>query len=259
MDVDAVAKLLGERFLSRKDVRAVQHRNGAYTPEWTTWVYGDLKRHVRGEVSLGHYLVNPEGKTKLFAFDIDLDKWSTWGDAPLCDRPECQKSGVPEHNQHPREAWLDASSEYRTVLRKQLRALGEGLVERTQRIMKCECALAYSGSKGVHVYGWTGLADALNLRTAAHELLDGHVYHRERGDNFWKHDAEYQALTIEVFPKQGSVAPDGLGNLMRLPLGRNLKGGEAFFIDPTVPDLEDWQPLDPVAALTHGTAVAAHA
>lgn len=258
MDVDAVARLLGERFLSRKDVRAVQHRNGAYTPEKATWVYGDLKRHVRGEVSLGHYLVNPDGKTKLFAFDIDLDKWSTWGDAPLCTRPECQKPGVPEHNQHPREVWLGAPSEYQQVLRRQLRALGEGLVERAHRVLEIPCALAYSGSKGVHVYGFTGLSSASNVRAAAHELLAGHVYHRLRGDNFWKHDDEYQALTIEVFPKQDEVAADGLGNLMRLPLGRNLKGGEAFFLDPACP-LDEWRALDPVQAMTHGTGVAANA
>jgi hypothetical protein len=57
-----------------------------------------------------------------------------------------------------------------------------------------------------------------------------------------------------VFPKQDSLAGKDLGNLMRLPLGRNLKNPKdpTFFIDMTTP-MGVMSPIDPVYALTTET------
>lgn len=263
MNFDAVARLLGERYLSRSDALAIQQADGSYRPDRRKVLWGDLKAHLAGTVSIGHYLVAPDGHAKLFAYDIDLDKWGTWGEGPPCTRTECSKPHIPAHNVHPREVWAEGleilqsggeATDLFKVYRRQLRALAEGLAERATRVLEVPTAVAYSGSKGTHVYAYTGKEEAAEIRATALELLSGHTYHAVRGDNFWKHDGEFPHLTIEVFPKQDELAKDGLGNLMRLPLGRNLKGGDAFFIDPA-PPLDEWVPFDPQVALTKGTAL----
>jgi hypothetical protein len=258
---DDLVKLLATTFISRRDVKAVQSSTGAYHPSHEKWSMKDLRDHIMGERSLGHYMVNKEGKTNLFAFDIDLDQYGTWEDGPLCDRPECDKPHIPKHNIHPREVWkrkvepvlgLSDSIDLRGVYRKQFRAIGEGLASRITRIFNIKAAIAYSGNKGIHVYGFSGEDDANDVREAALRLLSDHTYTAVRGDVFWKHETEFPHMTIEIFPKQDSVRTgDGLGNLMRLPLGRNLKGGRAFFLDPTAPE-GDFVEQDALTVLQEG-------
>ena len=251
MAPDELVRLLANTFIARRDVKAIQSESGAYRPIHEKWTMQDLRDHIEGRRSLGHYTVNQDGLTKLFAFDIDLDSYALWGNAPICDRAECQKPHIPEHNIHPREVWRDGTVELCDIYRKQFRALGEGLAS---RITRCgvKAAIAYSGSKGVHVYGFTGEAPAEHVRLAAIKMLETHTYERVRGDNFWKHQHEFAHMTIEVFPKQETVRNgDGLGNLMRLPLGRNTKGGMAYFLDPTAPEGE-FRALDPMTAMQTG-------
>ena len=47
----------------------------------------------------------------------------------------------------------------------------------------------------------------------------------------------YPNFDLEVYPKQDSLADKDLGNLLRLPLGRNLKNpaDPTFFLDLTTP------------------------
>jgi hypothetical protein len=53
-----------------------------------------------------------------------------------------------------------------------------------------------------------------------------------------------------VYPKQASLAGKDLGNLLRLPLGRNNKSKDpTFFMDMTAP-LAEMRPVDPEWALT---------
>lgn len=260
---DDLVRLLARTFIARRDVKAVQQSNGAYHPEHSKWTIGDLRDHITGERSLGHYTVNSDGKTKLFAFDIDLDNYGTWEDLPLCERPDCQKPHIPPHNFHPREVWAKKRSDPDEVMqvilmqqtfRAQFRAIGEGLASRiTRNLTSVKSAIAYSGSKGIHVYGFTGDEEEANdVRALALEILSSHTYHQVRGDNFWKHDDEFPHFTIEVFPKQDKVRDgDGLGNLMRLPLGRNMKGGKAFFLDPAAQRTE-FEELDPMEAMLFG-------
>jgi len=119
------------------------------------------------------------------------------------------------------------------------------------------CAASYSGGKGIHVYGFTGLMDARDARQGAQIVLDSiGSFEPLRGENFYHHtDTDiiegFGNLSIEVFPKQDSLDGKDLGNLMRLPLGRNLKAPQepTFFLDMTAP-LAVFQPMDPASALT---------
>lgn len=118
------------------------------------------------------------------------------------------------------------------------------------------CVAAYSGGKGVHVYALTGLISAADARDGAAialEALGG--WKPSRGDNFYRSEdtdpfTGYPNLSIEIFPKQDSLAGKDLGNLMRVPLGRNKRSKDpTFFINPNTP-MTRMEPLDPVHALT---------
>ncbi len=65
-----------------------------------------------------------------------------------------------------------------------------------------------------------------------------------------EHDNPLSNFTIEVYPKQASLEGKTLGNLLRLPLGRNCKSADpTFFLDLTSP-LAEMRPVDPEYALT---------
>jgi hypothetical protein len=79
-----------------------------------------------------------------------------------------------------------------------------------------------------------------------------------RGDNFYKHTDQspttgFPLFTIEIYPKQDSIDNKNLGNLMRLPLGRNQKSPDpTFFVDLSAP-IEELRPhRNPVEVLTAG-------
>jgi hypothetical protein len=131
-----------------------------------------------------------------------------------------------------------------------------------RRDLDLPVACTYTGAKGLHVYAFTGAIPASDAREGIAIILDaladstlGSV-HLFRGSNFYRFDNQDPVegqpnVTIEVFPKQNSLEGKDLGNLMRLPLGRNLKNPKdpTFFVDMTSA-LADIKPLDPVYALT---------
>lgn len=247
---DSLDVLLPKRFISRRDVKAVQHRDGSYTPEREKWKMSDVKSHLSGDRSLGHYLIGEDDSVKLFAFDIDLKKAGVWMNVTEEDK---LLEGGQECN--PREIWLTPdhpAKEYFTTL---LRCMAEGLAMRAHRISggAFPIAIAYSGNKGLHVYGFMGNVPAQEARDVAIEVLTSfNCFEPSRGNNFWVHtgDAGYaKNLEIEIFPKQGSLEGKELGNLMRLPLGVNAKSGqEAFFIDTRV-GYNQLKKYDPMKAL----------
>ena len=121
-----------------------------------------------------------------------------------------------------------------------------GIVEE----LEIPCAAAYSGGKGIHVYGFTGLSDAWQVHEGAQIVLDAiGEFKPLRGEHFFEH-INYPNLSIEVFPKQTNLSGKDLGNLMRLPLGKNLKAPRepTFFIDMTSP-LGEFVPMDAETAL----------
>lgn len=247
---DTLDVLIPKRFISRRDVKAVQHKDGSYTPEREKWKMSDVKAHLSGDRSLGHYLMGEDGTVKLWAFDIDLKKTGLWMNITKEDE---LLGGGQECN--PRELWHQTdhpSREYFTTL---LRCMAEGLAIRANRLCNGEypIAIAYSGNKGLHVYGFTGPVPADEARAEATEVLKSfNCFEPSRGTNFWVHtgDAGYaKNLEIEIFPKQDNLDGKELGNLMRLPLGINAKSGqEAFFID-TRCGYNQLKKYDPMKAL----------
>jgi hypothetical protein len=141
-------------------------------------------------------------------------------------------------------------------MKLQFKQMAHMLMRAIHEELELPCAAAYSGGKGVHVYAFTGKIPAVEAREGAQIVLDSlDCFKATRGTNFFKHKDEdpesgFPNLSIEVFPKQGSLDGKDLGNLMRLPLGRNLKSKDpTFFIDMTSP-LGQMVPADPVWALT---------
>lgn len=266
---DAVANLIAKNFIARRDVKAVQWSTGAWSPHQeydpTTrkhdgpripWSRDDLNSHLEGSKTFGHYLLNPDNQCKLFAFDIDLEKNDEKTNF-IGQWPEFGDEGAPPviHTFDAREAWLDRSHPSRSWQKLQLKTVAHRLAKSITEDLELPCAVAYSGGKGVHVYAFTGLIPAADAREGASIVLDSvGGWKPSRGDNFFRSIDRnpvtgFPNLSIEVFPKQDGLTDGGLGNLMRLPLGRNLKSKDpTFFVDMTAP-LAQLTPVDPEFAL----------
>jgi len=278
-----LAVLYAKRFIQRRDVKAVQFSNGGYSPDRELKHIGNhgplgfqmdhLRAHLNGKATYGHYLLDNDDNARLFAFDIDLQKtgfyvpMTQWdGSQPEADWEAAQspvKLGDPldRSDNTLREAWLDRASPARPWLKYQMGILARRFCRVIEEQTNLPCAAAYSGNKGIHVYGFTGPMNAADIREAALFVLD---YMDEwepiRGQHIFGHKIDnplvgYQNYSVEVFPKQDSLDGKDLGNLMRLPLGRNLKSPDpTFFLDlKTAPGVMAPH-ADPVALLESGNA-----
>lgn len=252
---DAVANLIAQKFIQRRDVKAIQHHNGSWAPHTANgkvdgprlpWKRPDLLAHLAGERTYGHYFLDQDDQCKLFAFDVDLEKsvpekdiWQIWED-----------ENGNAYTMDGREAWADRSHPGRPYMKFQFREIAHKLMRGVFETLGLPCAAAYSGGKGIHVYAFTGVISAAEAREGAQIVLDTlGGFEATRGTNFFKH-SKWPNLSIEVFPKQASLDGKDLGNLMRLPLGRNLKSKDpTFFIDMTSP-MAELRPVDPEWALT---------
>lgn len=259
-----IAKLFAKNFIARSDVKAIQRSSGAYNPdvrrtdsgeaiihEASGFKMQDLLNHISGNATYGHYLLGKDEKCKLFVFDIDLDQPDprypeTYDQLVLPTSFDGEVYGN-FYPSNPREDWRNRSlALQRNYLKTQLRMMAEILASTASRELDIPVAAAYTGNKGVHVYGFTGSMPAHDVREGAQMILDLlDCFAPSRGNNFFKHKAvtdangcineelSYQCLTVEVFPKQISLSEGGFGNLCRLPLGKNLKNpaDPTFFLD----------------------------
>jgi hypothetical protein len=246
-----LAVQLAKKFITRRDVKAIQFDDGTYCPDsrlaeidaekGTNKLapYGPvgfkmthLQQHLSGERTYGHYMLDQDGNCKLFAFDVDLVKGAgTWIDFR-------EGEAFQIYSGSPRDEWRDRSHPSRAWYKYQMKMIGTKFAKIITRDLQLPCAVTYTGGKGIHVYGFTGLMAASEVREAAKiAIMASREYTPTRGDNFYKHVNEdptsgYANFEIEVFPKQDSLAGKDLGNLMRLPLGRNRKTTDpTFFID----------------------------
>jgi len=258
-----VTNLLASRFIQRKDVKAVQ-RGDIYYPDRSRWTRADLEAHVSGEKSFGHYLVGTDGQCKLFAFDIDLMKWDerntraqpTW--VPI-DENGYNADAEPKTLQ-PRDAWQHpkAPPELRRFLVAQMRGVADLLATLTADL-GIDVAVSYSGSKGMHVYGFTGAAPAHDVRGAAMDIIDiAGCFEPLRGKNFFRHASDdprtgHGCIEVEVFPKQDDLSGKDLGNLLRLPLGVHTKSGKRAHFVTLNSHVDELVELDPVVALEGGS------
>jgi hypothetical protein len=257
---DEIANLFASKFIARPDAKAIQFRNGAWSPHCEVnpetgkhdgpripWRREDLNAHLAGTKTFGHYLLSKESKCKLFAFDIDLEKVGCLPAGPYFAENE------PDFYEEAdlRGAWLNRAHPGRDFMKLQFKQLAHELMSAIWTELELPCAAAYSGGKGIHVYAFTGLISAEEAREGAQIVLDSiGKFKPLKGEHFFK-PTEYDNLTVEVFPKQSSLDGKDLGNLMRLPLGRNLKSSDpTFFIDMATSPLAVMKPTDPVHALT---------
>ena len=258
-----LADVIAQRFLSRRDAKAIQYSNGSYAPHRLNgkdipWSRANLEAHLAGTETFGHYLINTDihNTVKLFAFDIDLQKTGVypdkWDTDPLSDTPDIHSP----IQFNPREAWLVRSHPARSFLKLQMKLIAHELLNSIITNLNIPCAAAYSGNKGIHVYGFTGALSAETARDGAGIILDSlNHYSPTKGSNFFVDNNDdlfrgFKNFTIEVFPKQDSVSVESYGNLMRLPLGVNQHNSKdpTFFIDMTCP-LGVLKPVDPFHAL----------
>lgn len=277
---DELAILFAKRFIQRRDVKAVQIAfpdKVIYSPDTqlkNLGVYGPvgfqmqhLHQHLAGEASYGHYLLDNESNCRMFAFDIDLEKSGSYFQYPSWDgkmtdeewTAQLQPIAVPDL----RAEWLNRASPARNWLKMQMGMLARKFVSAIQSELNIPCAAAYSGGKGIHVYGFTGPMPAEQARAAATFVIESTgEWELSRGTHLYKHrlqdpDLGYPNFSVEVFPKQDSLDGKDLGNLMRLPLGRNLKSPDpTFFLDLTTPPTVMQPHPNPVQLLTDGNPYA---
>lgn len=250
-----ITNLLASRFVARTDVKAIQFSSGKWAPHTDTgkrdgerlpWTRPDFDSHLAGERTFGHYLLSADGECKLFAFDIDLRE------AGVLPRQDFFAHEEPAFAEEPnlRAAWLNRAHVGRSYMKHDFRRSAHKLMA-VMTALQVPSACAYSGSKGVHVYGFLPKRlTADRAREGAMIVLEEAGYELEKGDNFFSHP-DHVNLSVELFPKQGSLDGKDLGNLMRLPLGRNQKAPKepTFFLDMSAP-MAEFKPLDPVKALT---------
>lgn len=266
-----LAVLYAKRFIQRRDVKAVQFASGAYSPDRELKTIGQhaplgfqmshLEAHLEGSRTYGHYLLDQNDQCRMFAFDLDLETTGAYID--LIDPWQSENEAHTAHTCNPRDAWLDRASPARPWLKMQMSMLARKLCSQIIKELEIPCAAAYSGSKGVHVYGFTGELPAAEVRKYANYVLgstdDWELY---KGQHFFRHklrDPEmgYPNFSLEVFPKQDSLDGKDLGNLMRLPMGRNLKSPDpCFFLDFSTPIGVLAPHPDPVSLLNSGNPYA---
>jgi len=249
--------LIGKKFISRKDVKAIERANGAWNLVTDTgkadgvrqpFTMQDFRDHLAGRKTFGHYLIGLDDTCKFFAFDIDLEKEGAWLDLST---GESLMAGGQSCN--PREVWTDRNHPGWPYMLMQVRGMAEGLAIRTNRLLGIEVAVTFSGGKGMHVYGF--MRDpkpaAVVREMALGVLNDIDLFVPARGENFFKHKYEqYANICVEVFPKQDSLDGKDLGNLMRLPLGTHARTGERGFFVSLKSEQDRLTEMDAMRALS---------
>jgi hypothetical protein len=269
----ALEDLLAKLFIARPDVKAYQAGPGKYqgqyfthvegtreNPTYIPWTRKAIQQHLAGEATYGHYLLSKESNAKLFAFDIDLQQIARLPHLPVPINEEDMidwESSFCETA--PREAWKDRRHPARDYMKFAMRTFAHKL-QREIDDLGIPSAVAYTGSKGVHVYGFTGLMPAKEVRAAAMICINNLPIKPVRGNMIYEweeidtdqvhHHEECEIFTVEVFPKQDEISEEGFGNLMRLPLGKNQKSNDpTFFVDTNAP-MGTLAPTDPHALLS---------
>lgn len=248
-----IARLFAGKMIARSDVKAIQKSDGSYAPRREAFTMQDIVDHINGKQTYGHYLLNPvngEFLTKLIVFDIDLTKkGKNQNVIDDCWLPTSYTDGVYGDFVDVascRDIWrARASSDVERLQRGfmsfQLRMMAEKLMRAVSDHLQVPTTMAYTGSKGVHVYAFTGLVTAEIARAGQEVVMDKlGCFEKKRGNNFYVHkntgsgpEADFAQMEIEVYPKQESMSEGGFGNLVRLPLGKNMHNPShpTFFMD----------------------------
>ena len=256
---ESLTNLLAKNFIQRTDVKAVQTATG-YMPVYEPWTRADLEDHLAGRKTYGHYLLDQHDTCKLFVFDLDLEETGTWCSWPDPIPEEITDEDFNPQPTNPREDWHDRSHPGRPWYKYQMRHLAELLSERIYKELGIPTACAYSGNKGIHVYGFTGKVSASDAREGGMIVLDSlDCFEPERGKSRFQHVDRgpvegFRNFTLELYPKQDSLEGKKLGNLVRLPLGVNLKNprDKTFFLNQTTAHTDLSPHPDPITLLAGG-------
>jgi hypothetical protein len=248
-EANTLANLFAKNFIARSDVKAIQLENGGYNPVESPFSRADLLSHLGRQNTYGHYMLNKADECKIMVFDIDLDKAdptkNIWYQVPTEHPDNLEFTEFAPGS--PRDIWQDRSATVaRTYFKIMLRSIGEKLAAGISRELQIPVAAAYTGSKGIHVYGFTDRCKASDVQEGAKLVLNAlGCFEPWRGNAFYRHvrtsdaagnyspELSYEGLTVEVFPKQTSLEGKTFGNLVRLPLGVNRKNPHdpTFFLD----------------------------
>lgn len=169
-----------------------------------------VRAHLEGAVTLGVYTLRLDGCVGWVCIDVDATRKALDGVAGHRDRARDL-----------RERLLGEAMRLRALL------VGWGL----------DPLLEDSGNKGYHL--WLFLPHPTPARDVR-QALDAMSGHLRSSD---------PQIGLELFPKQDGLAPGGLGNLVKIPLGIHLRTGRrcALLDDAGRPLADPWSRLRQVA------------
>ncbi|MBM3269816.1 MAG: tetratricopeptide repeat protein [Candidatus Sericytochromatia bacterium] len=194
---DADAINLVTRFAGREGVYARQWTSptdrAGYTPVHEPFTPAVARKHLLGDLTLGVYVVRTDDSVNFLAFDLDLARFA-----------------------------MESASKTRTwpTLVRTVQQAAVAYLDRCAAL-EIPAFIEDSGSKGRHVWVFfdrpVPAAWALRL---AHLIRSGMP----------ELPAE---VAVEVFPKQAKIKGNGLGNLIKIPLGIHRKTGRrCHFLEP---------------------------
>jgi hypothetical protein len=240
--------LIAKRFIQRRDDFSRQLMGGGYNPVRRPITVNDVVDHLNGTASYGHYLLDSDSHARVLCFDVDLtDGPGYWiQPADLSALPENAFTGPDAEHWYAnnsyrhelsnvRATWQQKDQAPRDWIKAQMRKIAEMFSSRIHTELGIGTACTYSGSKGVHIYGFTGDMDAAEVREAALLIMASfdRFQKNPRSNNYIDTSTDqfdsFANFEIEVFPKQARIEEGGYGNLLRLPLGRNLKTTDPTF------------------------------
>jgi len=177
-------------FSGREGVHAEQfnYKSGkyGYRPVYQGLDKELLRKHLAGDQTLGIYLVRQDNTARTMVIDLDVNKGFLQG-------------------------YLSRSEERRRITGQLLQTAGN--ICQIADGIGLGLLLETSGYKGLHLWAFSDFS----VPARHWRLLGRWLIEELRGM-----PAEIHA---EVFPKQEVVAKDGLGNLVKLPLGVHLASG----------------------------------
>lgn len=193
---EAVLKFI-DLFSGREGAYARQWANEknetGYTPVREHFSPKVAKNHLLGNYTVGIYQLRINGTVNWSAFDVDLNK-KYWQQI---------QTGEIDREKLLKLTFSTAMSIYR-------------------KLKECsfEPVIEYSGFKGYHIWlFFKSPLPAFQVKAFMTGILRQIEFDREK-------------LHVEIFPKQAKVKEDGLGNLVKIPLGVHKKTGEfSYFVD----------------------------
>lgn len=194
---DALLARFVSLFQGREGVYARQWSNRqratGYTPIREPFTHAVARNHLLGNVTVGIYPLRVDNTVIFTALDLDVSK-------------TLMEHGEPDSPA--RQGAMERLGQYADALRTCAARYG------------LHAYIEDSGYKGRHV--WIFFEEPLPARSARRL---GQALCRTTGPVPWD-------VSVEVFPKQGTLPPDGLGNLIKLPYGlHRLSGRRSSFLD----------------------------